>query len=420
MKTAALHVAHVLRKLDPSAWGGTETHVSAITNHLRAFGVTSEVHAPRGPAGGEEAFGPATPVRRFEAYNPFLGSREARERLWQTGGNIISIDHPLRLIRDESIGLVHLHTAGRIGGGVRTATRWTNRPYVVSVHGPLAAEAEFLERETRQRLAKTVDLGKLAGLVLGARRVLDDAARVIVFNEGERRALEPRLGRRVVRMDHGVDLARFSSGKRQRAESKWSNLAGKNVILQVARLSRQKNQLLSVEAFSRAVREGIDAHLVLAGAETDAGYAALVADAARAAGVADRVHILGNVPPAEIPDLLAMASLVIVPSDHEAFGLAVIEGWAAERPVLFSRVAGMQDIAANLADDSVALPPADPEAWTAALVRMFKNPRARAACAGEGAVVARRRYAWPTVAQKLANLYEEVQSAGEPRRKIAQ
>lgn len=406
MNGERLHIAHVLRKLDARAWGGTETHVGAITRHLRACGVDSDVHAPLGGSGEDGPFDAYVSVRRFKAYNPFVGSHEARERLWQTGGSIVSIEHPLMLARDKTLDLVHLHTAGRIGGGVRTAMRITGRRYVVSVHGPLAADAAFLEKETRARLRGTLDLGKVAGLALGARRVLDDAARVIVFNEAERRALEPRLGSRVVRMDHGVDIARFTSGDARCALDRWPALAGKRVVLQVARVCRQKNQRLAVEALARA---GVDdAVLVLAGAETDPGYAKEVADAAAAAGVSDRVHFLGNVDPAHVPDLLALASVVIVPSEHEAFGLAVIEGWAAGRAVLFSRIAGMVDIADNLGDRSPALPADDASAWGNALGRTLRDERQRSAYAAEGQRIAKARYDWGNVTRSLAALYRDV------------
>ncbi|WP_436603967.1 glycosyltransferase [Sorangium sp. So ce1036] len=59
--------------------------------------------------------------------------------------------------------------------------------------------------------------------------------------------------------------------------------------------------------------------LALAGAETDPGYRAAVERAARALGVADRVHFFGNVRPGDVPDLLARSSPVLVPSTHETF-----------------------------------------------------------------------------------------------------
>lgn len=380
--------------------------MAAVTRHLFGEGVESEVHAPEGPAGPIEAFDRRVAVRRFQAYNPFLASAEARQDLWQTGGNILSIEEPLRLLGDPSLSLVHLHTMGRLGGGVRVAMRISGRPYVVSVHGPLAAEADYLARETSRKLERTLDLGKPVGWLTGSRRVLDDAARVIVFNQGERRALEPRLGSRVVCMDHGVDVARFAAGDARRARARWPELGGGPVALMVARLSRQKNQTFAVEAFARGAPP--EARLVLAGAETDAGIAAEIVARAQAAGVADRVHWVGNVAPSDVPDLLAAADLVLVPSLHEAFGLAALEGWAAGRAVLFSDVAGLKDVADNLADRWPALPVGDAEAWAGALRAAFENPSRREAAASEGRRVVEGRYAWPSVARGLAAIYREV------------
>jgi hypothetical protein len=69
-------VAHVLRKLEASAWGGTETHVAEVARRLTRHAVTSEVHAPYGPDDAlPEAFA-AHAVKRFRAFAPFLGDGE--------------------------------------------------------------------------------------------------------------------------------------------------------------------------------------------------------------------------------------------------------------------------------------------------------------------------------------------------------
>lgn len=397
-----IRVRHVLRKLDARAWGGTETHVAAITRALLAEGVASAIDAP-GTGERPQAIDARVPVSRFGAFCPFIASADRRRRLWETGGNIVSLDAPIRLALDRQTSLVHLHTAGRIGGAVRTAMRLTGRPYFVSVHGPLAAEAAFLAEHTKDRLTGTIDLGKPFGALFGARRVLDDAARVIVFNEGERRALEGRLGERVVRMDHGVDVGRFDAADPARAVARYPELAGRAFALVVGRMSKQKNQIHAVRAFARGAPA--DALLVLAGAETDVGYADATIAEARSLGVADRVKWLGNVPPADVPDLVAAASLMLVPSVHEAFGLVVLEGWAARTPVLFSRTAGLVDVAANLSDPSWALPVSDVDAWSAAIRGVFAG-RARAEQgAAEGRAIVERRYTWAAAARALADLY---------------
>ena len=67
--------------------------------------------------------------------------------------------------------------------------------------GPLASGADFVERESQRRLRGVRDVGQPFGALVGARRVLADAARILVFNDEEADALRARHGDRVVRLD---------------------------------------------------------------------------------------------------------------------------------------------------------------------------------------------------------------------------
>lgn len=218
----SIRVAHVLRKYDPAEWGGTETHVVAVARHLGTHGVASEVHAPHGPRAPDRQLPAEVPLRRFHAFAPFVGSAAQRRALWQNAGNLATLDEPLRLAADRGLALAHLHTAGRIGGAVRTGMRLTGRPYLVSIHGPRLSASGFLAEDTARRLRGLIDLGKPLGALLGARRVLTDAARVICFNQDEHDALRPLVGDRAVRMDHGVDRERFAGGDAGRARDRKS------------------------------------------------------------------------------------------------------------------------------------------------------------------------------------------------------
>jgi glycosyltransferase involved in cell wall biosynthesis len=244
-------------------------------------------------------------------------------------------------------------------------------------------------------------------LLFGSRRVWADAARIIVFNDREREVLAAHHGDRALCMDHGVDAARFAAGDAERARTRWPELGRGPVVTLVGRLSAQKNQILAVAAFARGAPP--DHRLALAGAETDPGYRASVEREARALGVADRVHFLGNVRPTDVPDLFVCSSLVLVPSTHETFGLAVIEGWAANRPVLFARRSALAGLAQALGDDGgTAVATLDIDAWAAALGRMLTNEPARHAAAAAGAALVRARFNWTIVARRLAELYTEV------------
>jgi glycosyltransferase involved in cell wall biosynthesis len=407
--THALHIAHVLRKYDAAELGGTETHVAEITRRLEQRGVSCEVHAPRGGRGSNDTAGGqalSVPLVRYRAHCPFLGSKEQRRALWSNAGNLVSFEEPLKLALDARISLVHLHTAGRIGGGVRVAMRLTGRPYIVSVHGPMLSGGAFLSADIARRTRGTIDLGKPYGLLVGARRVLDDAARVICFNDDEARALEARVGDRVRRMDHGVDRARFSAGDAARARSRWPALGAAPLVLLLGRLCAQKDQLLALRAFASAAPR--DHLLVFAGAETDRGYRAMLEEEASKLGVRERLRLLGNVAAAAVPDLVAAATLCIAPSQHEAFGLVVLEAWSAGKAVLFAKVGGLRDLADALGAGAPALAERDPKSWADALSALLKDPTARERAAQEGALLLERRFTWDRAAGQLADLYREV------------
>jgi len=403
-------VAHVVRKYNEAEWGGTETYLVEMTKRLTQGEWGCDVYAPDAPDGPtmpNKALDPAVRLERYRAFLPFLASSERRRALIANAGGIASLDLPVRLFRDRQISLVHLHTMGRIGGAVRAAMQWSGRAYIVAAYGPVLADSEMHARDMGRCDARAIDLGAPLGALLGSSRILDDAARVIVFNERERKALETRMGSRAIRMDHGVDVERFVKGDVARAKNLFSALENHPVVLAVGRLSLQRNQLLALRAFARGASA---AHrLVLAGAETDRGYRTLLEEEARALGIRERVVFLGNVPAAILPDLYARADVVLAPSMHETHGLVVLEAWASKRPILFAARSGMKDLADLLpADSGVALPDDDVESWGRALDALLTNSDKRKQMAEWGHTLVRRRFHWDGVASKLATLYEEV------------
>lgn len=82
------------------------------------------------------------------------------------------------------------------------------------------------------------------------------------------------------------------------------------------------------------------------------------------------VHYDGPYGLHELPRILAGIDVLAAPALwHEAFGLTVREALAAGRPVLVSRVGGLQDAVSDGVEGFV-LPPGDVPAWTAALARL--------------------------------------------------
>jgi teichuronic acid biosynthesis glycosyltransferase TuaC len=97
----------------------------------------------------------------------------------------------------------------------------------------------------------------------------------------------------------------------------------------------------------------------------------------RAREVAGDAHLitLGRVHPFEVPHYVNAANAVLVPSDHEGFGLAVLEALACDVPVLATPVGNHPAALAGVAGTLCA--PYDAAEWRAALAPHLAAPDPR-------------------------------------------
>src|ERR1700690_2459831 len=102
-----MRVAHLLRKYNPSEWGGIESAVLQLTTDLEKHGVGSVIYAPRlemGTNSADPLEATNCVVRRFRARVPVWGiSAERKDRLIAVGGNLISFDLMGSLWRDAGV-----------------------------------------------------------------------------------------------------------------------------------------------------------------------------------------------------------------------------------------------------------------------------------------------------------------------------
>lgn len=109
-------------------------------------------------------------------------------------------------------------------------------------------------------------------------------------------------------------------------------------ILCVGRLTPQKQQRVLLGAVARLVRRGVTCRLILAG---DGPGRAHLERGIRRLGLQDHAALLGARD--DIPQLMAQATLLALPSRFEGLPLAVLEAMAAGLPVVASRVGGTLD-----------------------------------------------------------------------------
>jgi glycosyltransferase involved in cell wall biosynthesis len=230
------------------------------------------------------------------------------------------------------------------------ATR-VDAPLVVTAHG----------RDVR-------NIGTLPGIAALTRIVVRRAATVIAVSDYLRRELELRIpaarGKTVV-IDSGVDLDRFRpDGKSQRLRH-----AAGPAFVAVGTLTERKNGVRLADAFVRLGR----------GSLTFVGDGPLRAQLE----VRERVVVTGRVPHVEVADYVRGADVVCAPSLVEPFGQSILEGMAAAKTVVATRLGGPSEFVPPEA--GLLVDPLDVSAigWAleAALAFPAPNEAARAAAA---------------------------------------
>jgi glycosyltransferase involved in cell wall biosynthesis len=205
----------------------------------------------------------------------------------------------------------------------------------------------------------------------------------------------------------GVDLDRFSPDGPRSAP--WTPGAWR--LLSIGRLVPRKG----VETAIEALADLPEAELVVAGGDPPAAGGSLDARrlvaAARAAGVDDRVHLVGRVEPAGGAALMRAADLVVAVPWYEPFGIVPLEAMACGTPVVASAVGGMLDTVRPGAT-GWHVPPRDPAAVAAAVRDAMSDPARLAAMGRAGAREVAARYAWPAIGAETEAVYQRLAPSG--------
>lgn len=171
------------------------------------------------------------------------------------------------------------------------------------------------------------------------------------------------------------------------------------VILYVGRIAAEKG----VEFLLEAARRLPEAHLVLAGPDDRHGTMTTVRAALGEPSLAGRLHVL---PPTPGPpyDLYRRATVFVLASGGENFGLVAAEAAAVGTPVVVSDRSG---VAASFGEGEALVVPYGREETVAAIGRVVRDGALRAALA-DGALRAAARSTWDAVAATQLALYREV------------
>ncbi len=145
----------------------------------------------------------------------------------------------------------------------------------------------------------------------------------------------------------------------------------------------------------------------------DGGYRRRLEARAAALGLADRVIFTGH--RADVAALLAGLDVVAVPSISESASYALVEALLMERGVVASDVGGLPDTVRH-GETGLLVPPGDPAALAAAVVRLLADPAKRRQLGRQGRSRCLRQFDIEATVAQLAALYRSALADPAARR----
>jgi glycosyltransferase involved in cell wall biosynthesis len=184
---------------------------------------------------------------------------------------------------------------------------------------------------------------------------------------------------------------------------------GVPLTMQVGLFRAEKNQIGALEAFVR-VRERVgDTHHVFVGGSPVPELREAVEARAAELGATEYVHFLGE--RGDVPALLALADLMLLPSNSDAMPMTVLEAMALGVPVLATDVG---DVRGVLDGGGVCIRPEDPEALVRSWAGLLADPTELARLGAVGRERA-RGFDAAAMTDSYASLFEMALTGREPR-----
>lgn len=317
--------------------------------------------------------------------------RRPRTRRWLSAADIVGA---LRRFRPE---VLHVHDPELLTLFPLLAGRVPRLVYDMHEYVPEQVAA-------KPYLPATVRLGAARLTASAQRRLAALAHGVVVVMPDQLDALGPDPALRVVLPNH-PRLARFAQAEPLPELATDPRLK----LAYVGSLSRNRGCLLMLDVMERLPADA--AVLYLGGTFAAAEVEREVHERLRG-GLADRVRLLGRVPPADLPRLLAAADVVWVPSVpstqyvHPTVPTKLLEGMALGLAALVSDLPGRGELVVREGCGLAVPPGLDGHLHGVRRLLADGDALARMGAAGRRAV--QERYSWEGLQADLVDFYAEL------------
>ena len=238
-------------------------------------------------------------------------------------------------------------------------------------------------------------------LNLGYRGMLNTAMFLHLLNRDEQRLLQPLgLTTAVEIVPNGIAPRSLRNCPPLASSERCILRLAAPYILFLGRLHYKKGLDILATAFAAIAGKHPEIRLVVAG--HDEGARAAFESQVAAAGLQERVHLIGAVSGTEKLAALVDAACFCLPSRQEGFSIAILEAMACGRPVVISSECHFPEVAEANAGAVVKLDPAE---IARALERILSDPELGNRMGQAGRAMVFDRFTWTIAANLLTAAY---------------
>jgi D-inositol-3-phosphate glycosyltransferase len=280
----------------------------------------------------------------------------------------------------------------------------------------LAAQSAA-EMESPQRIASETEIMRFADRVIAATTLEREQMQALYGADPAKISVVP----------PGVDLARFRRVPAAEAKTRVGARCEHQMILFVGRIQPIKGIDTLIQAVALvlarepefrcntclAIIGGDDAGERSSDAESGQSEMARLKTLRESLGMGDLVTFLGSKDQDTLADYYSAATVVVVPSHYESFGMVALEAMACGTPVIASDVGGLS---VNIAEgfNGYLVPAGDAEALADKLTLLMKHPSLREYLGDQAARWA-ERYSWSSIADEILAVFGQALAPLSPR-----
>ncbi|MBN1780885.1 glycosyltransferase family 4 protein [bacterium] len=265
-----------------------------------------------------------------------------------------------------------------------------NLPYIVFVHGN-----ELLTWPKQKRYKKLVE------------KIYNNAD-VLIANSRFTANLLSQLDidkQKIVVINPGVDINIFYPMSVRQDLIDCYQVRNRKTILTVSYLDPRKGHDVVIQSLSRIIKKVPDVLYLIAG---EGPYKNQLLSLVRALGLDEHVRFLGSVDDDQVPLLMNICDLFIMPSrlagnSIEGFGIVFLEANACGKPVIGAKSGGMEDAVVD-GITGYLVEPLDEEKIAGLVVKLLNDRALSKKLGNNGLLRVKQDYNWPAI----TNLFRQI------------